>query len=203
MVDCHERIQINDLFLQRAQQVVRMRALIVTVHDISERIGLVHKQETVVRTWMCKKMVAHITHNNVVIPSKRRHFDVTTSKWRRFDIITTSLLRNVFTWRPCLQEYGNDIVKLQSGNVSCFYLSLELQLKSSESFSNHTPVRTWSEWPDKSLNTLSLTAADIPRTARRTIYKQRVLMHGHQGWNIRHGLCHIYMRYVYIYVSCL
>ena len=25
-------------------------------------------------------------------------------------------------------------------------------------------------------------------------------MHGHQGWNFRHGLCHIYMRYVYIYV---
>ena len=33
--------------------------------------------------------------------------------------------------------------------------------------------------------------------------KQRVLMHGHQGWNVRHGLCHIYMRYVYIYMSCL
>ena len=31
------------------------------------------------------------------------------------------------------------------------------------------------------------------------VTKQRVLMHGHQGWNVRHGLCHIYMRYVYIY----
>ena len=30
-------------------------------------------------------------------------------------------------------------------------------------------------------------------------YKQRVLMHRHQGWNVRHGLCHIYMRYLYIY----
>ena len=30
--------------------------------------------------------------------------------------------------------------------------------------------------------------------------KQRVLMHRHQGWNVRHGLCHIYMRYVYIYI---
>ena len=30
--------------------------------------------------------------------------------------------------------------------------------------------------------------------------KQRVLMHGHQGWNVRYGLCHIYMRYVYIYI---
>ena len=38
-------------------------------------------------------------------------------------------------------------------------------------------------------------------------HKQRVLMHEHQGWNVRHGLCHIYMRYVYIYIyiymSCL
>ena len=31
------------------------------------------------------------------------------------------------------------------------------------------------------------------------INKQRVLMHRHQGWNVRHGLCHIYMRYLYIY----
>ena len=30
-------------------------------------------------------------------------------------------------------------------------------------------------------------------------HKQRVLMHRHQGWNARHGLCHIYMRYLYIY----
>ena len=32
------------------------------------------------------------------------------------------------------------------------------------------------------------------------INKQRVLMHRHQGWNVRHGLCHIYMRYIYIWV---
>ena len=31
------------------------------------------------------------------------------------------------------------------------------------------------------------------------IYKQRVLMHRHQGLNVRHGLCHLYMRYLYIY----
>ena len=30
--------------------------------------------------------------------------------------------------------------------------------------------------------------------------KQWVLMHGHQGWNVWHGLCHIYMIYVYIWV---
>ena len=30
--------------------------------------------------------------------------------------------------------------------------------------------------------------------------KQRVLMHGHQGWNVRHSLCHIYTIYIYIYI---
>ena len=34
-------------------------------------------------------------NDNVVIAPKRRHFDVITSKWRRFAVITTSLLRNV------------------------------------------------------------------------------------------------------------
>ena len=34
-------------------------------------------------------------NNNVVITSKRRHFDAITSKWRRFDVITTWLLCNV------------------------------------------------------------------------------------------------------------
>ena len=41
-----------------------------------------------------------------------------------------------------------------------------------------------------------------PSSKSRAIYtanKQRVLMHRHQGWNVRHGLCHIYMRYLYIY----
>ena len=36
-------------------------------------------------------------NNDVVITSKRRHFDVITSKWRRFDVITTLLLSHVFS----------------------------------------------------------------------------------------------------------
>ena len=36
--------------------------------------------------------------------------------------------------------------------------------------------------------------------ASQRVNKQRVLMHGHQGWNVRHGLCHICMRYIYIWV---
>ena len=39
--------------------------------------------------------------NNVAITSKRRHFDVITSKWRRFGVIMTSLLCNVSAaWIP-------------------------------------------------------------------------------------------------------
>ena len=36
-------------------------------------------------------------NTNVVITLKRRHFDVITSKWHCFDVITTSLLRSVFS----------------------------------------------------------------------------------------------------------
>ena len=41
---------------------------------------------------------------------------------------------------------------------------------------------------------------DFVKNVSTPVTKQRVLMHGHQGWNVRHGLCHIYMRYVYIYI---
>ena len=40
----------------------------------------------------------------------------------------------------------------------------------------------------------------VPEGSTYIRHKQRVLMHGHQGWNVRHGLCHIYMIYVYIWV---
>ena len=43
----------------------------------------------------------------------------------------------------------------------------------------------------------------MERRCRCMIKATRVysfLMHGHQGWNVRHGLCHIYMIYVYIWV---
>ena len=40
-----------------------------------------------------------LRNNDVVITSKRRHFDVITSKWRRFDVITTLFLRHVFVGR--------------------------------------------------------------------------------------------------------
>ena len=50
---------------------------------------------------------------------------------------------------------------------------------------------------------LSLRVSFTCRTSRYfhpKLNKQRVLMHGHQGWNVRHGLCHIYMIYVYKWV---
>ena len=42
-------------------------------------------------------------------------------------------------------------------------------------------------------------ACAAPTYAPMYTDKQRVLMHRHQGLNVRHGLCHIYMRYLYIY----
>ena len=50
-------------------------------------------------------------------------------------------------------------------------------------------------WYNQSTRVLGHCVAVCPNIT----YKQRVLMHGHQGWNVRHGLCHIYMRYVYTY----
>ena len=47
-------------------------------------------------------------------------------------------------------------------------------------------------------NVISKMAAILSRP--QCIDKQRVLVLGHQGWNVRHGLCHIYMIYVYIWV---
>ena len=41
----------------------------------------------------------------------------------------------------------------------------------------------------------------LPGWPKKLQHKQRVLMHRHQGLNVRHGLCHIYMRYLYIWVA--
>ena len=50
-------------------------------------------------------------------------------------------------------------------------------------------------------NTINTTQKQFYITYRGTTrgHKQRVLMHRHQGLNVQHGLCHIYMRYLYIY----
>ena len=44
----------------------------------------------------CRQPSDTLRNNDVVIMSKRRHFDVITSKWRRFDVITTLSLHHVF-----------------------------------------------------------------------------------------------------------
>ena len=53
--------------------------------------------------------------------------------------------------------------------------------------------------PSPTLHSYNFIQLSIPARRRRPGDKQRVLMHGHQGWNVWHNLCHIYMRYVYIY----
>ena len=56
----------------------------------------------------------------------------------------------------------------------------------------HVFSRKWPETPN-------LTRFTKSKWRQKEENKQRVLMQGHQGWNVRHGLCHNYMRYVYIY----
>ena len=64
----------------------------------------------------------------------------------------------------------------------------------------------WVRWPGQCMD--CIWSKEVPCEAdwdRKGVVlynvdKQRVLMHGHQGWNVRHGLCHVYMRYVYIYI---
>ena len=53
-------------------------------------------------------------------------------------------------------------------------------------------------WPYH--DTVKRCPTELTKLAWSNTNKQRVLMHGHQGWNVRHGLCHIYMIYVYIWV---
>ena len=64
--------------------------------------------------------------NDVVIMSKRRYFDVIPSKWRRFDVITTLSLLQVFSgyWRVSRTAYGRQdqrftCVALKENHVYC------------------------------------------------------------------------------------
>ena len=77
----------------------------------------------------------------------------------------------------------------------CFFFSLRLEF--ALSITNYQLFFESSTTQDDDNKTWE----DIVRlVSTNTLHKQRVLMHGHQGWNVRHGLCHIYMIYVYIWV---
>ena len=58
-----------------------------------------------------------LCNKDVIIKSKRRHFDAITSKWRRFDVITTLLSRHVFSGTIPYLSWRND-------NVSNLYLAI-------------------------------------------------------------------------------
>ena len=67
----------------------------------------------------------------------------------------------------------------------------------------HMSVFMMTSWQGNIFRIAGLCYRTPPVTVRlssKQTNKQRVLMHRHQGWNVRHGLCHIYMRYVYIYI---
>ena len=63
------------------------------------------------------------------------------------------------------------------------------------------PVNSPHKWPvtRKCFHLMTSSWVQVESVVHNISYKQRVLMHRHQGWNVRHGLCHIYMRYIYIY----
>ena len=72
-----------------------------------------------------------------------------------------------------------------------------------ENWANFEIKRNWTREVKKSVcnpGTALISEKIFYRGVTLNIDKQRVLMHGHQGWNVRHGLCHIYMIYVYIWV---
>ena len=50
-----------------------------------------------IRNWSSNNPADTLRNNDVVITSKRCHFDVIASKWRRFDVMPTLLLRHVFS----------------------------------------------------------------------------------------------------------
>ena len=59
-------------------------------------------------------------NNNVVVTSKRRHFDVIMSKWRRFDVIKTLLLRYVGNITQRLIWQGRYVILRDLGTAVIF-----------------------------------------------------------------------------------
>ena len=88
------------------------------------------------------------------------------------------------------------------------FISGDCQLWCQELYNTPTGLNPSTGIPghSKDLNTLNRTRPSAGAKNQNyidshiLINKQRVLMHRHQGWNVRHGLCHIYMRYIYIWV---
>ena len=97
-------------------------------------------------------------------------------------------------------SFGRRLVKTQ-GYLEVFQLRLRnlpdpvlkakvLKMIHQEPISGHWPPGPWFNIKMSSYQYRKSHCGD----------KQRVLMHRHQRWNVRHGLCHIYMRYIYIWV---
>ena len=93
--------------------------------------------------------------------------------------------RSIICYNRCYQPFGLLFSRLWEANelIKCTKVSHVLQ----------------ATWTDQS-QPVSVDLLDVGHAEQVVILqsdKQRVLMHGHQGWNVRHGLCHIYMIYVY------
>ena len=76
---------------------IRVRVIEICCSDLSQRYGTWIVIPLMATRLTCPILSAILRNDDVVIIPKRRHFDVTTSKWRRFDVIATLSLRQVFS----------------------------------------------------------------------------------------------------------
>ena len=142
--------------------------------------------------WYCSKFEWWLGTRLYILTVPK--FTCINSSWNYFPQSISSYIV------PGLTDGGEDfILTMPEFTCSCLFKLELFSIKLSEQLlAWHSP------------HMLELTSALCSHPRRRFIIiyrefskllsKQRVLMHGHQGWNVRHGLCHIYMIYVYIWV---
>ena len=126
----------------------------------------------------------------------------------------TNVLKHEFKQTKfLLDRVSKELKSLQESNATQNRCNVELithvaevTLELKESKEKITEMKRQEDYFIKQIRGLG-TELEKAQSDLRTVFrsnqqrdKQRVLMHGHQGWNVRHGLCHIYMRYVYIYI---
>ena len=102
----------------------------------------------------------------------------------------------------CYQKWKSLHVVSRRRVVSHGFLKWIVVIRADKSVHSVRVITSCSGWLRKTaMRSVSHAGQWIDRCWHvKILYKQRVLMHGHQGWNVRHGLCHIYMIYVYIWV---
>ena len=103
------------------------------------------------------------------------------------NLVATKVVRHAGQWHLAASGMGLRVMSYQAGLLTTLH---HIHICFPEQGGNMVTTMVWGFSDFRHLFCFTL-----------LINKQRVLMHGHQGWNVRHGLCHIYMIYVYIWVG--